>query len=76
MTLASPGQRLLLFGHLYVVVEMAAMPVKPWAPLNEPQKHLWQLSERWEGFQQFDFTDAETETQEECGLALQSLAGK
>ena len=76
MTLASPGQRLLLFGHLYVVVEMAAMPVKPCAPLNVPQKHLWQLSKRWEGFQQFNFTDAETETQEECSLAHHDTAGQ
>lgn len=76
MTLASPGQRLLLVGHLYVGVEMAAMPVKPWAPLNVPQKHLWQLSESWEGFQQFNFTDEETETQEECSLSHHDTSGK
>ena len=76
MTLASPGQRLLFFGHLYVVLEMAAIPVKSCAPLNVPQKHLWQLSKHWEDVQQFDFTDAETETQEECNLAHHDTAGK
>ena len=55
---------------------MAAMPVKPCAPLNVPQKHLWQLSKHWEDVQQFDFTDAETETQEECNLAHHDTAGK
>lgn len=55
---------------------MAAIPVKSCAPLNVPQKHLWQLSKHWEDVQQFDFTDAETETQEECNLAHHDTAGK
>lgn len=65
MTLAFPGQRLILVGHLYVVVEMAAVPVSdvercpvpPWAPQMCHRNTSGTLSECWEHFQQFSFTD-------------------
>ena len=54
MTLAPPGQRFLLIGHLYVIVDMAAVQSKP-------TESFGPLSEHWEDCQQSVFRDEETE---------------
>lgn len=74
--MASPGQRFLLLHHLYVVVEMAAVPAKPWAPQMSHRNTFGILSEHWEDFQPSVFTAEETEAQRVIELAHDDTAGK